>query len=44
MVTYLIPLDTRVPLGVKADRQYHTITHNPSTVKAGETLYVRARN
>ena len=31
----------RVPLGVKAERQYHTITHNPSTISAGETLYVR---
>jgi hypothetical protein len=30
-----------VPLGVKAEHQYHTITHNPSTVKAGKTLYVR---
>jgi hypothetical protein len=29
-----------VPLGVKAERQYHTITYNPSTVKAGETLHV----
>jgi hypothetical protein len=26
---------------VKADRQYHTITHNSSTVEAAETLYVR---
>jgi hypothetical protein len=31
----------RVPLGVKAERQYHSITHNPSTINAGETLYVR---
>lgn len=31
----------RIPLGIKADRQYHSITHNPSTIGAGETLYVR---
>ena len=31
----------RIPLGVKADRQYHSITHNPSTIGEGETLYVR---
>ena len=31
----------RMPLGVKADRQYHSITHNPSTIGEGETLYVR---
>jgi len=31
----------RQPLGLKADRQYHSITHNPSSIKAGETLYVR---
>ena len=31
----------RIPLGAKADRQYHSITHNPSTINSGETLYVR---
>ena len=31
----------RVPLGVKGERKYHTITHNPSTVNEGQTLYVR---
>lgn len=31
----------RLALGLKADRQYHSITHNPSTIGVGETLYVR---
>ncbi len=31
----------RMPLGVKADRHHEVITHNPSSVSPGETLYVR---
>ena len=31
----------RVPLGIKAERKYHSITHNPSTINSGQTLYVR---
>lgn len=32
---------SRTPLGVKADRHHEVITHNPSSVSPGETLYVR---
>ena len=31
----------RVPLGLKAERQHHVITHNPSSAQPKETLYVR---
>ena len=31
----------RIPLGLKAERQHHVITHNPSSANPKETLYVR---
>ena len=31
----------KIPLGFKASRTYHQVTHNPSSAKPGETLYVR---
>lgn len=32
---------SKTPLGVKADKKHHVITHNPSSANPGETLYVR---
>ena len=31
----------RQPLGAKAERQFHSISHNPSMIKEDETLHVR---
>ena len=31
----------RIPLGIKAERLHHVITHNPSSANPGEVLYVR---
>ena len=31
----------RIPLGLKAERKHHVITHNPSSANPKETLYVR---
>jgi hypothetical protein len=38
-MSYLILRDVscRYPKGAKADRQYHSITHNPSTIDSGES-------
>ena len=32
---------SKKPLGIKANKKHHVITHNPSTANPGETLYVR---
>jgi hypothetical protein len=31
----------RIPLGLKAERFHHVITHNPSSISPKGTLYVR---
>jgi hypothetical protein len=31
----------RIPLGIKAERQHHVITNNPSSANPKETLYIR---
>jgi hypothetical protein len=31
----------RIPSGLKAERQHHVITHNPSSANPKETLYIK---
>jgi len=34
----------RIPLGLKAERKHHVISHNPSSASPKETLYSERKN